>query len=343
MVARKGHRWQTPDWQRELRDAFTDPRELLDFVGLAGIPSAGCAAAAGDFPMRVPRPFAALMEPGNATDPLLRQVLPSPAEMIPTPGFCTDPVGDGDSRAATGLLDKYRGRMLLLATGECAGHCRYCFRRHRHAFQHLPGGERAGGWDAALAHIAESRDVDEVILSGGDPLLLDDDRLAELMARLAAIPHLRRLRLHSRIPVLLPSRITPGLVRTLTATRFEPVMVCHINHPAEIGASAANALSRLRPATAALLNQSVLLAGVNDCADTLAALSEALFAHGVLPYYLHQLDRVAGAAHFEVPDPRALELFDALRRRLPGYLVPRLVRETPGIPCKLPLAECRQP
>lgn len=343
MLARKARGCQTPVWRRELDEAFTDPRSLLAFVGLPGGDAPACEQAARSFRMRVPQGFAALMEHGNAADPLLRQFLPSAAEMAATPGFSTDPVDDRAARTATGLLAKYQGRVLVLATAECAGHCRYCFRRHRQAFRRLPGNAAALGaddWDEVLARIAESPDVDEVILSGGDPLLLDDASLTVLIARLAAIPQIRRLRLHTRIPVLLPSRVTPGLLQALNTSRLVPVVVCHINHPREIGAASAQALSRLRRATAALLNQSVLLAGVNDSAATLAELSETLFAHGVLPYYLHQLDRVAGAAHFEVPDARALEIFDALRHGLPGYLVPRLVREMPGSPCKLPLAEC---
>ena len=340
-------RWQTPSWQRELHEAFTDPSELLAHLGLPSALGAAREQARRSFTMRVPRGFAALMEHGNPDDPLLRQFLPEATEIEVAPGYDTDPVGDGMARAAPRLLRKYHGRALLLTTAKCAGHCRYCFRRHRPAFEQSPRDDAtaqlgASGWDAALDCIASSPDVDEVILSGGDPLMLDDVALADLIARLAAIPQLRRLRLHSRMPVLLPSRLTPGLVQALTSTRLTLVVVCHINHPREIGGQAAEALSRLRPAAAALLNQSVLLAGVNDSPETLIRLSQTLFAHGVLPYYLHQLDRVQGAAHFEVPDERALAIVATLREHLPGYLVPRLVRELPGAPCKQPLAEGRR-
>jgi EF-P beta-lysylation protein EpmB len=339
--------WQTPAWQRELNEAFTSPSDLLAHLGLPGEPGTAAEQARCSFAMRVPRGFAALMEHGNANDPLLRQVLPSGMELELAPGFTKDPVGDAGARAAPGLLRKYRGRALLLTTAKCAGHCRYCFRRHRPAFER-PTGDHAtvqsgpDGWDAALYCLARAADVDEVILSGGDPLMLDDDALAGLIARLDGLPQLRRLRLHTRVPVLLPSRLTSGLLKVLTSTRLTLVVVCHINHPREIGKDAAAALSRLRPVAAALLNQSVLLAGVNDSPETLIDLSQTLFAHGVLPYYLHQLDRVQGAAHFEVPDARALHMITGLRERLPGYLVPRLVRELPGALCKEPVAEGNQ-
>jgi len=340
-------RWQTPAWQRELSEAFTDPSELLVHLGLPSSLGAAREQARRSFTMRVPRGFAALMEHGNPDDPLLRQFLPSGAEMEVVPGFNADPVGDAMAERAPSLLRKYHGRALLLTTAKCAGHCRYCFRRHRPVCVRSRANNAdvqrgPAGWEAALDCISQSADVDEVILSGGDPLMLDDAVLAELITRLAALPQLRRLRLHSRMPVLLPSRLTPGLVHTLASTRLTLVVVCHINHPREIGPEAASALSRLRRAAAALLNQSVLLAGVNDSAETLITLSETLFAHGVLPYYLHQLDRVQGAAHFEVNDERALDIVAQLRERLPGYLVPRLVRELPGGPCKRPLAECQR-
>ena len=236
---------------------------------------------------------------------------------------------------APGLLTKYQGRALLVATGACAVHCRYCFRRH---FPYADANPRADGWRAALAAIAADPTIDEVILSGGDPLSLSDTRLSELVAALAALPQLKRLRIHTRQPVVLPERVDAALLAWLAPLRLQKVVVLHVNHAQELDASVADACAKLRDAGATLLNQSVLLRGVNDSVDALAALSERLFALGVLPYYLHQLDRVQGAAHFEVNDRTALALHAALTARLPGYLVPRLVREVAGAPAKQPIA-----
>jgi EF-P beta-lysylation protein EpmB len=274
------------------------------------------------------------MRAGDPRDPLLRQVLPVVAETAVRGGYVDDPVGDLAAETAPGLLHKYRGRALLLVTGACAIHCRYCFRR---AF---PYGESVGSarLDAAVDALAAQPDIDEVILSGGDPLSLRDDRLATLARRLAAIPHLRRLRVHTRLPVTIPSRVTPSLIDWLTGTRLQPVMVVHVNHPQELDASVADGLAGLRSAGVPLLNQAVLLRGVNDDQASLTALSTRLFEVGVLPYYLHLLDRVRGAAHFAVSARRARALLAGLRATLPGYLVPKLVREIAGQPSKTPLA-----
>lgn len=284
--------------------------------------------------MLVPRGYAALMEPGNPKDPLLRQVLPLAIEGERHPGFSADPVGDTAATLVPGLLQKYRGRALLVTTPACAIHCRYCFRRH---YPYADATLGPDGGAAAIAAIAADTSITEVILSGGDPLMLDDGALARLCEALAAIPHVERLRVHTRLPTVLPSRVTPVLCRLLGQTRLATVVVIHANHPRELGDAAGGALDRLRGVGAALLNQSVLLRGVNDDLDTLCALSEGLFRHGVLPYYLHLLDRVQGAAHFEVPEVQARALISALRLRLPGYLVPRLVREEPGAGTKIPL------
>ncbi|TVQ94361.1 MAG: EF-P beta-lysylation protein EpmB [Chromatiaceae bacterium] len=329
MLARSPGRWQMQPWQRELAAAFTRPAELLAYLGLDPALTAPVA-----WPLLVPRGFAALMVPGDPADPLLRQVLPSAAEGLATPGYSTDPLAEAAARRAPGLLCKYRGRALLLVTKACAVHCRYCFRRH----SHTPAtGPAIAGLEAALQALAADPGIHEVILSGGDPLLLDDVALRALIARLAALPHLRRLRLHTRVPVLLPARITPTLVDLLTGTRLAPVMVIHTNHAAELGDAAAAALDRLGRARIPLLNQGVLLRGVNDSSAVLAALAERLFALGVINYYLHLLDPVQGAAHFAVPRSRARALLRALRAELPGYLVPRLVCEVAGAPSKLPI------
>lgn len=320
-------------WKTELAQAFTNPTELLRYLDIEHRRLPAADAASVQFRMLVPRGFAALMQPGNPRDPLLLQVLPSATELLPVAGFCADPVGDGDAKRAPGLLQKYAGRALLVVTGACAVHCRYCFRRQ------FPYAEHASGqrFDAALAALQASPDLHELILSGGDPLMLDDNALAGLIARLEPIRHLRRLRLHTRLPVVLPSRVTDALCELLGGGRLKPVLVIHANHPMELGPSATTALSRLSRAGIPLLNQSVLLRGVNDDAAVLVELAERLFDLGVANYYLHQLDRVQGAAHFEVDDARACALLEQLRQRLPGYLVPRLVREQAGATHKTPL------
>jgi L-lysine 2,3-aminomutase len=287
------------------------------------------------FPLLVPRGFAALMRPGDPADPLLRQVLPLGDELAAVPGYTADPLHESECGAAPGLLSKYQGRSLLVTTGACAVHCRYCFRRH-FPYDGLPRG--AAWWEPALATLAADPDCHELILSGGDPLTLPDSQLAAIAAGAAAIPHLQRLRIHTRLPVVLPERVDAALCAWLAACRLRPVVVIHANHAAELSPAVAAACDRLRQAGCLLLNQSVLLAGVNDDLGVLTALSERLTAIGVAPYYLHQLDRVAGAAHFTVPDQRARELVSALQTTLPGYLVPRLVREEPGAPGKTPLS-----
>ena len=328
---------QIPPWQTELTRVVTEPGELLALLGLGEEWRAAAEAAAKTFPLRVPRGFIARMRRGDPHDPLLRQVLPLAAELELTPGFGTDPVGDYAALRAPGVLHKYQGRVLLTATGACAVHCRYCFRRH---FPYEQANASADSWRAALDTIAADASITEVILSGGDPLTLSDRRLSEFVQLLARIPHVTRLRLHSRLPVVLPERVTPLLCDTLAATRLRVVMVVHANHAQEIDASVQIACARLAAAGFQLLNQSVLLRGVNDRVETLVSLSEALFAAGVLPYYLHQLDRVQGAAHFEVDDAAARHLHAGMHARLPGYLVPRLVREVPGAPQKTSLAGC---
>jgi EF-P beta-lysylation protein EpmB len=321
-------------WQQLWRDAVRDPRELLTMLGLDAVATGMSEAAASQFALRVPRGFVARMRPGDPHDPLLRQVLPLDAEMRAAPGFALDAVGDSLARAGQGVIRKYRGRALLEATGSCAVNCRDCFRRH------FPSGDEtaaAGGWREAVDLIGADASIDEVILSGGDPWSLSTPKLAELTDALARVPHLLRLRVHTRLPVVLPERVDDALLGWLRALPWPVTVVLHANHANEFDASVDAALARLRATGATLLNQAVLLRGVNDSVDALAALSERGFAAGVLPYYLHQLDRVQGAAHFEVPDTTALELHRALAARLSGYLVPRLVREVAGDTGKRPL------
>ncbi len=290
--------------------------------------------AAARFPLRVPRGFVARMRHGDANDPLLRQVLPLDDEMRMAEGFSLDAVGDAAARAGTGLLQKYRGRALLVATGSCAVNCRYCFRRH---FPYAEETAARDNWREAVESIRADPDIDEVILSGGDPLSLATSKLAELTDALRGIGHIKRLRLHTRLPVVLPERVDVPLLRWLTALPWPVAVVVHANHANEFDAGVDAALAGLRGAGAQLLNQAVLLRGVNDSVQALADLSERGFAAGVLPYYLHQLDRIQGAAHFEVPDDEARKLHAALAARLSGYLVPKLVREIAGDSGKRPL------
>jgi EF-P beta-lysylation protein EpmB len=321
-------------WQELWRDAVTDPRELLALLELSHRADELVAPSDTGFAMRVPRGFVARMRKGDANDPLLLQVLPRGAELGEVPGFTRDAVGDLDARAARGVLHKYRGRALLIATGSCAVNCRYCFRRH------FPYGDEtaaANRWLDAIAGLRADASIEEVILSGGDPLSLSTAKLAELTDMLDTISHIRRLRIHTRLPIVLPERVDADFLGWLGRLPFGRVVVVHANHANEIDAPVAHAMAGLRAAGATVLNQSVLLRGVNDDAQTLATLSERLFECGVLPYYLHQLDRVEGAAHFEVDDDRARALVDRLAARLPGYLVPRLVREIPGAASKTPL------
>ena len=332
---------RVPAWRSALAEAITDPLELLALLGLepADLPGGrtGVERAAELFPLRVPRGYADRMRRGDPSDPLLRQVLPLGAEAVGVPGFGTDPLGEERALARPGLLRKYDARALLVVTGACAVHCRYCFRRH---FPYAEGALHRRAWEPALGEIAADPSIAEVILSGGDPLAAADERLAELAEALAGIPHVRRLRVHSRNPVVLPERVDERLLSWLAPSprnRLRPVMVVHANHAREIDDAVRAAFARLRGAGVELLNQSVLLAGVNDSAAALAELSEALFEAGALPYYLHLLDRVAGAAHFEVSEERARRIAGELAARLPGYLVPRLVREVPGAPAKVPV------
>lgn len=334
MITQETDGWQMPDWHRQQADLITDVGELCTLLGIQPEELPGGADATSPFPLRVPRRYLALIEPGNPADPLLRQVIATGAERDEVPGYGADPLAEGEHTPVPGLLHKYHGRALLVVTGACAVHCRYCFRRHFPYQSHLSGGR----WRQALEWLAARPDIHEVILSGGDPLTLSNERLVGLLDELAALPHLTRLRIHSRTPVVIPERLDAGLAALLAAPRWRATLVLHANHPREISAALSQRLGAFTRAGVTLLNQAVLLAGVNDDEDTLVGLSDALFDAGVLPYYLHQLDAVAGAAHFAVPDHRALALHAALRARLPGFLVPRLAREEPGKAAKTVLA-----
>ncbi|ELY4156984.1 EF-P beta-lysylation protein EpmB [Cronobacter turicensis] len=322
------------DWLSQLADVITDPDELLHLLNIdASEELLAGRDARRLFALRVPRAFAARMEKGNPQDPLLRQVLTSREEFVAAPGFTTDPLEEQNS-VVPGLLHKYHNRALLLVKGGCAVNCRYCFRRH---FPYADNQGNKRNWQAALDYIAAHPELDEIIFSGGDPLMAKDHELEWLVANIEAIPHIKRLRIHSRLPIVIPARITDALVRLLGETRLQVLLVNHINHAQEIDDAFRAGMTKLRAAGVTLLNQSVLLKGVNDNATTLAALSNALFDAGVMPYYLHVLDKVQGAAHFMVSDDEARAIMRELLSQVSGYLVPKLAREIGGEPSKTPL------
>ena len=316
---------QSPgDWRRELSEALSDPRELLSMLDLEHAIGDRVIGEPG-FRLRVPKAYIAKMRKGDIDDPLLRQVLPLMDEN--SSDGVTDPVGDLDAMQVPGLLHKYHGRVLLLTTGACAVHCRYCFRRH---FPYGVANPARSEWRQALDYIRDRDDITEVILSGGDPLVLDNAKLGEILQQLERIPHLKWLRIHSRLPVVLPARIDAPLLQLFNRSRFRITMVIHANHASELTNIEATALRALSESGVTLLNQSVLLKGVNDHIEALESLSKSLYEVSVLPYYLHLLDPVRGAMHFEVPRHRATALHAQLQTRLPGYLVPRLVQEIAG-------------
>jgi EF-P beta-lysylation protein EpmB len=316
---------QSPgDWRRELSEAVSDPRELLSLLDLEHALGDRVIGTPG-FRLRVPMAYIAKMRKGDIDDPLLRQVLPLMDEN--SSDGVADPVGDLDAMPVPGLLHKYHGRVLLLTTGACAVHCRYCFRRH---FPYGDANPARSEWRQALDYLRDRDDITEIILSGGDPLVLDNAKLGELLQQLEQIPHLKWLRIHTRLPVVLPARIDAPLLQLLNRSRFRITMVIHANHANELTSIEATALRALSESGVTLLNQSVLLKGVNDRVDALESLSKSLYEVSVLPYYLHLLDPVRGAMHFDVPRHRASSLHAQLQTRLPGYLVPRLVQEIAG-------------
>jgi EF-P beta-lysylation protein EpmB len=335
MITRTDSQWQIArisehqptDWRKQLASAVRDPAELLALLQLDNAQLPAALAASKNFALRVPRYFVDLMEVGNAQDPLLLQVLPQAAELIEQAGFVADPLNEQASNQKPGLIHKYQGRVLLIASGGCAINCRYCFRR---AFPYSENNPGRADWTKTLDYIREDHTIEEVILSGGDPLTLTDSALGELLEQIAAIGHIQRLRIHSRLPVVLPDRLTPALIALISQPRFQTVLVIHANHPREITPQLAAALSPLQQRGVTVLNQSVLLKAINDNVAVLAELSRRLFSIGVLPYYLHLLDKVSGSAHFDSEETQALALYRELALALPGYLLPRLAREEAG-------------
>lgn len=321
------------NWQKELALSFTDPKKLLDYLQLDSEALAAHGKARTLFPLRVPRHFVDLMEKGNWHDPLLRQVMPLTDEFIVQPGYTTDPLEEHDT-AARGLLHKYNSRVLFIVRTGCAVNCRYCFRRH---FPYADNAVSKAQWLEAIEYIKQHPQINEVIYSGGDPLMAKDDFLQWLTEQLEALPQLTRLRIHTRLPVVLPQRIDTAFTDWITRTRLKPVLVLHINHANEVSQALKARLQTLRQQGVTLLNQGVLLKGVNDSADAQVALSEALFDAGILPYYLFVLDKVQGAAHFDISDDTARDIMAGMIKRLPGFLVPKLTREIGGQPGKTPI------
>ncbi len=323
---------QARDWKLVVSESFRDLGKLLEFCEI----DSSRAGFKGklEFPLRVTRYFASLIEKGNALDPLLLQVLPDAREFLHVDGYSLDAVADQQAMPVPGLIHKYHGRVLLTLTGACAIHCRYCFRRH------FPYSEASVDYDISgqvMTYLSSHPELSEVILSGGDPLMVSDHKLANLINKLNNIPHIRVLRIHSRLLSVLPERVTEAFIETLRQFRGQVVFVTHINHPNEISASNQAAFRLLAGQAYTLLNQSVLLKGVNDSAQTLDELSNKLFASNIIPYYLHQMDKVQGAAHFDLSAQESCRIYKQLRSRLPGYLVPALVEEVAGQPSKTPV------
>lgn len=322
------------NWQSSLTNAITDPKILLEKLDLdlALLPAAQRAAKL--FPLRVPQSFVAKIQKGNPTDPLLQQILPLAVELDEVEGFDIDPLQEKKSNPIPGLLHKYHGRVLLTVTGVCGINCRFCFRREFPYVENNPG---SFGWEEVISYIKADTSIQEVIFSGGDPLMANDTILEKLTQKISAIPHVRTLRIHTRMPLVIPERITPELIAWFTGSRLKPVMVIHCNHPQEIDNQVITTLQHLSSKGVILLNQAVLLKGVNDTSEVLCQLSARLFEAGILPYYLHLLDKVRGTAHFEVEEGRARQLINEMTYSLPGYLVPKLVREEPGAKSKVML------
>jgi len=333
MILRLEPSWQSGVWKKLLAEAVCDAQSLFSLLGLDDQAGVFCHQAGVDFKLRVPRHFVGLMARGDVDDPLLKQVLPVKDELVESPGFCVDPLAELSQNPLPGLVHKYKSRVLLVTTGACAINCRYCFRRH---FPYEDN-RLSASFEDSLDYIRCHPEVNEVIFSGGDPLLLPDSVLFRLVRAVAAVPHVRRVRFHSRLPVVLPQRVDGGFLSELSKLDVDVVLVVHCNHPQEVSGEMREALRCLQGLGVTLLNQAVLLKGVNDDAGVLGELSEVLFSCGVLPYYLHLLDKVQGAAHFEVCEQRALEIMEGLLGALPGFLVPRLVREVAGVGFKVPV------
>lgn len=331
MIQQSASRWQTKDWQLALKSLLRNVEELCDYVDIPYIELEKAKLAHKDFPVRVPKAYADLIEKGNIRDPLLLQVLPQAAELLEQPGFVEDPLNEAEFNKTPGLIHKYHGRVLFITSPSCAINCRYCFRRH---FPYQDNNPNLAQWQQSLDYIQADSSIQEVILSGGDPLSASDDYLSKLITAISKIPHVRWLRLHSRLPVVIPQRITNNLLHILSSSRLQTSVVLHINHGNEISSELAEAIELFHQHKIRVLNQSVLLRGINDDINSHTALLAKLHEHRVQAYYLHLLDPVKGAAHFLVKDEEALALYEQLRQQMPGFMLPRLARETAHQPYK---------
>ena len=334
MIPRTLPTWQSLSWQEELSRLITEPKQLFELLQLDASLLHQAEAAHTLFPLRTTLSYASRIKRGNKADPLLRQILPMGEEFLTAESFTKDPLKESEFSNSPGLIHKYSGRVLLIAAAQCAINCRYCFRRHFDYSSNTPSGTQ---WQEALTYIDNDTSIEEVILSGGDPLVVSDKQLAWLINALEKIPHIQRLRIHTRLPIVLPSRMTDKLLALLCQTPLQVIMVTHCNHPQEIDNEVFNTLKTIQQTGLTLLNQTVLLKGVNDTPETLITLSKQLFASGILPYYLHLLDKVSGASHFEVNTKHARALYQSLLAKLPGYLVPKLVKEVPNAASKVPI------
>jgi EF-P beta-lysylation protein EpmB len=331
MIPLSSNKVQNISWQQQLAQSVTDPAELVRLLNLPQKAKEEALQLLSSFPLKVTHDYLSCINKSDINDPLLRQILPAKEESLHRLGFIDDPVGDMAASPLPGLIHKYHGRVLLITTPACAIHCRYCFRRH---YPYQESSAHKDQLNQSLEYIASDTSINEVILSGGDPLSLSDERLQKLIARIESIKHINTLRIHSRLPVVLPARVTPFLIRILQHSRLNCVLVIHCNHPNELSTKVLRALEKLFANKITLLNQSVLLKSVNNDSDILIELSHKLFSAGVLPYYLHLLDPVAGASHFHIDDFEAISLHQTIRKKLPGYLAPKLVREISGFPYK---------
>jgi EF-P beta-lysylation protein EpmB len=327
MIPRTNTIVQTKDWQTSLATAIKSVAELLEYVGITQHPSALLDEQFNQFPLRVPHGYADKIRKGDINDPLLRQVLPTKNELECPPGYTLDPLGEKQASPAPGIIHKYHGRVLLVITGACAIHCRYCFRRHFPYAEHRMGSDER---EQTLNYLRSNESISEVIFSGGDPLAVNDKLLSQWITAISHIPHIKRLRFHTRLPAVIPERITDQLLASISQCRQQVVFVLHINHANEIDSQIASAISKLKEHDVTVLNQTVLLKDINDHSQTLADLSTKLFSAGALPYYLHVLDKVAGGAHFDLAQNDAQYIYGQLVNLLPGYLVPKLVVEQAG-------------
>ncbi len=320
-------------WQQELAQGFNDPEKLLRYLSIDPSQFVDSFAARKLFPLRVPVPFVHRMNRGDINDPLLKQVMTSSDEFIEEAGFSDDPLLEQQT-PVPGLLHKYDNRVLLMLRTACAINCRYCFRRH---FPYQDNSLNKAGLVDVATYIAKNEQINEVIISGGDPLMASDQHIAQLFALIEPIKHVTRIRIHTRLPIVIPSRITDELLKTFKESRFNVIMVMHINHGNEIDQSINDICKRLKQADVTLLNQAVLLKDINNDITSLIDLSEQLFDAGIMPYYLHLLDKVNGATHFDSDEKDAIKLMQQLYQHLPGFLVPKLVREIGGQAHKTPI------